>query len=100
MEQKQVTLGLPKEAVELGESVGDLVEVIAQRLNDGWQPLYDVPAIMTSAFQNLVKALHAITELPKELREDPIMFELAIQIPIQQAIRNILSKDYKIRRVE
>lgn len=80
----------PKEMLELGECVGNIIAKVGVALKDGWQPGEDLPAIIATSFSELIKAVDGINRIPEEFAESYIKATLAVINPIALGIEEML----------
>lgn len=72
--------GLPKGAVALGEALEKVVAAIKASQADGFQPLQDIPAVVSAAVMALVTSVKDLGDLPVEASEDVVGVAQAIAI--------------------
>jgi hypothetical protein len=80
----------PKEILEIGECIANILVKIGEELNNGWQPANDIPAIISASFTELVKAIDGVNKLPEEFGYSPIKGSLALINPIALGIEKML----------
>lgn len=71
MEVLKKEVEVSKEAEELAQALLNIVRATKSALDDGWQPILDVPAIMIAAVKVLPSALNGIDQIDDEFRENP-----------------------------
>ena len=63
-----------KETVELGQGLAAFVYELKKAVADGWNPLSDVPAVISAAITKLVPAMQGVDKVKDELAEDKASF--------------------------
>jgi hypothetical protein len=86
MEKVKVELELPKEANELFEGMYNIIKIIKDQLDDGWQASEDLPAIVTQSIMELPKMISGIDQLPQEFKDDPAEFFKAGMISVGKIV--------------
>jgi hypothetical protein len=92
MELKTLTLELPKETLEMGEAIQNILIATATALKDGWQPGTDVPVVITATIANLGTAVAGAQNIPAEFGEAPGDASLALIAPIAKGVASFFAK--------
>lgn len=90
MEKSVVTLEVPKAIYELMQDVVDLVDLVDEKLEDGFQPVEDGTAIVFSKeIVSAVKGLAAYKEVLGAAKEDPEGSLMALLLGAKEALKKI-----------
>ena len=65
---------VPKEVQETYDGLYKLIDAILLSLDDGWQPMSDIPTMVMAAISSLGSSLDGIGLLDDEWRENPEEF--------------------------
>jgi hypothetical protein len=77
MEYIKKEVEVPKETSELADAIAEVAVATKKALADGFQLGQDVPAIVSSAIQNLLPAIQGFEKLDDEAKGAPYKFGLA-----------------------
>lgn len=90
MEKKVITLEVPKASYELIADVVALIDLVDERLEDGFQPVEDGTAIVFSKeIVAAVKGLAAYKEVIDAAKEDPEGSLVALMLGAKEALKKI-----------
>lgn len=90
MEKSVVTLEVPKAVYQLMLDVVDLVDLIDEKLEDGFQPYEDGAGIIFSReIVSAVKALGSYKEVLSAAKEDPEGSLVALMLGAKDALKKI-----------
>jgi hypothetical protein len=90
MEMVKYEVQSPKEIHELGVAIGNLIGVISLCLEDGFQPISDVPAVVIAAVKELSTAVNGVQEIPREVLTEPVLSVLGVVNPVAVSVRQLL----------
>lgn len=82
METVKVEVSVSKEAYDLGLCIKELALAIKAKKN--------LLEILSSEFASLHKAIEGIDKLPAEMKADPAAFTMALLIPIEEAVMEMV----------
>lgn len=86
MELVKVEVSLPKESHELAKMLAKVAKVIIEAGKDGFKA-DDVMPIVSGMFEALSgEGLKGLDQLPKEIKEDPAKFALALVVELDSVL--------------
>lgn len=91
MELKVYQTELPKESLDLGIALREVLKATGKALEDGFQPGADLPVIITSAVANLAGAINGLQSLPANFVESPAKSSVAILAPVGEGIDELIA---------
>lgn len=84
-----MTVSVSKETYEMGEAVVELVEAVKKALEDGWQPLGDVPAIVAAVISRMGEIMQGAKEAKGEYEADPEASVMAAAMTLAALVKAV-----------
>lgn len=84
-----VTFHVPKEGWELSQAFAAVYAKAREVLADGWQPGQDLTAIGAEAMKEFIGAVAGISEVPGEVKENPMRSAAAATMAMANAVEPV-----------
>ena len=89
---RKIEVVVAEKSNDVGEALKKLIQETDKALDDGFQADQDIPAVLLTSYQDVIKAVAAFKSLGGEFKAEPVKATMGMLVPISEGVETLIKK--------